>query len=163
MHVRTIGARGSGGVAGLGRRSPGAGERLPIDEVDGHEFGRNEHGVIMSWLIRILIGIALGGIILFDAGSITINFFGLDNSAEEIANGIAVQRGAGDLVDQRSLEEEATEAARNAGARLVSVSVDNEGILHLKLRRKATTLLVGRFSATKDWAKATATAEAATR
>jgi hypothetical protein len=48
---------GSGGVAGLGRRSPSAGEQVPIDEVDGHALGgREESPAPRSQVRRIFFG-----------------------------------------------------------------------------------------------------------
>lgn len=121
---------------------------------------RDERGLIVSWLVKLVIGFVVVGVVLFDAGAIIVNFFTLDSKAQEIA--IAVTTGSvGANLSERQVEEMATELARQAEARLVALEVDNvERIVRVTLRRRADTLVVGRISFIKDWARATAEGQA---
>jgi hypothetical protein len=124
--------------------------------------GGNERGVIADWLVKVVVGIGLTGVVLFDAGSIVINFFGLDSVASEVAVDVSTQVGAGGLDTQRQIEAAAGQVAEAKGAKLVSAHVDAEGVLHVKVKRVATTIVVGRIGAIKQWARATAEGSSST-
>ncbi|MDQ3958412.1 MAG: hypothetical protein M3273_08840 [Actinomycetota bacterium] len=132
---------------------------------------RDERALITSWLIRLLVGLALVGVVLFDAGSIVVNYLSLDSTADEIAVSVSTLVGSGSAsvpnakCDRRSglqICREVQELAREAGARLVEASFDSEGVFHLTVRRAADTLIVERIGAIEDWGRATASARAAT-
>ena len=120
---------------------------------------RDERGIIVSWLVKLLIGLALVSVVLFDAGAIAVNAFTLSSTASDIANALAtsVQQSGSASVSQSELEGQAKDLAHDAGAKLVSVTVDtNERVVKVKIRRKADTLIVSRVSAFEDWGRATA-------
>ena len=125
---------------------------------------RDERGVIASWFARIAITTAVVGVILFDAGSIAVNFFGLDATADDIAVKVSnTAKGMADGANATTLEGEARALAKEADARLVEFEysdVDNR--ITLTIKRKANTLIVSRISAIEDWGKATAESQAAT-
>lgn len=52
--------------------------------------------------------------------------------------------------------------ARNAGAKLVRAVVDAHGILHIRLTRRAHTILVAHIGPISDWAKAAAKSRSST-
>lgn len=146
---------------------------VPADNrvVDLRELGRDERGVVVTWLLRVLVGIALAGIVLFDAGSIVVNFFSLDGTADEVAAAVAADVFTGtqptpNLECKRRMEipicRKVYEVARDKGVRVVSARFDQEGGFYVELRRTADTLIVGRISAIEDWATATASAESDT-
>ena len=126
---------------------------------------RDERGVVISWLVKLLLGLAVFGVILFDAGSIIVNFFGLDSAADEIAVAVSTSVRSGEIApnDRSSLETATKELAKEAKAKLVSVNVDQDGVLHVRLKRTAKTLIVGRIGPIKKWAKATADGRAGTK
>lgn len=139
--------------------------------MDPGRFCRDEQGLVVSWLVRILVGIALVGIVLFDAGAIAVNFFTLDGTADEVAVEVTAEVAAGAPVtpnlqcDRRSRVPACVTAyrvAKDYDVRVVSASYDQEGVFHVTLRRTAETLIVGRINAIEDWAKASASARAAT-
>lgn len=114
----------------------------------------DERGFIISWLAKLAIGFVLVGILVFDGGSILINFFTLDSTADEIA--IKLTTGDfGRTLNEAALTREAEELAKEAGARLVDLTVDGNLVL-VTLRRRADTLVVGRIGWIADWARATA-------
>ena len=120
--------------------------------------------MIASWFARIAITTAVVGVILFDAGSIAVNFFGLDATADDIAvrvSNLAKEQSA--TATAAGLEAEARKLTKEADAKLVSFEysdVDNQ--IKLTIRREANTLIVSRIGAIEDWGKATAESQAAT-
>lgn len=123
---------------------------------------RNEDGLIVGWLVKLAVGLAITAVVLFDAGSIAVNFFGLDSTADDIAVKVSTTLQPGQPVDQLALESEAKALAKEASAKLVKVEVDAEGRVHVYLRRVAKTLIVRLIGPAKDWAKATAEGVAGT-
>ena len=123
----------------------------------------NEHGVIADWLLKLIAGIAIVGVIMFDAGSVLVNFFTLDSTAEDIATSITLSLANKEIgATPREVELKAKELAKEAQVRLVKAEIDTEGVLHVKLRRTASTVVVSRIGPIEDWAKATADADAST-
>lgn len=123
---------------------------------------KDERGIIVGWLVRLGVGLAVAAVVLFDAGSIAVNFFGLDSTADEIAVEVSTDLQPGQPVDQDALQAEAKALAKEASAKLVKVEVDAEGRVHVHLRRVAKTLIVRLIGPAKDWAKATAEGVAGT-
>jgi hypothetical protein len=123
----------------------------------------NERGVIADWLLKLIAGIAIAGVILFDGGSVLVNFFTLDSTADEITTSITLAL-ADDEIEptQRDLELKAEELAAEAQVKLVRAKLDPDGHFRIKLRRTASTVVVGKIGPIEDWAKATADAEVAT-
>ena len=146
---------------------------LPVDNegVSLRAFARDESGLVVAWLVRLLVGFALAAVVLFDAGSIVVNFFTLDGSVEEVALEVVTRVGSGADVTpnlkctRRSVDTTCRavyEVAREEGVRVVSAHFDQEGIFHVEAKRTADTLIVGRIDAIADWATATASAQADT-
>jgi hypothetical protein len=99
----------------------------------------------MDFFLKVIIGLIIGGIIIFDAGSIAVNFFSLDATADDIAN--AVSTGGGQSIDvtQREIETEAAILAEEAGAKLIGAELDEEGFVTITLRRSADTIVAGKI------------------
>ena len=114
----------------------------------------DESGVVLSWLIRVLIGLALFGLVIFDAGSVAVNYFGLDSRADEIAFDAAELFDGPGTPSQRVLEDEVRKLARESKARTLEVIVA-EDKLRIKIRRHASTLVVSRIGFMKKWGIAT--------
>lgn len=125
-------------------------------------IARDERGIIVGWIAKVLIGLAIAGILIYDAGSIVINFFTLDSKAEEIAIQLTTDVSPTNISAQ-DIQDEALALATEAEARLVKVEVDPVArVVKITLRRRADTLIVGRVSFIKDWARATAEGQAGT-
>jgi len=126
---------------------------------------RDDRGVVLNWLVKVIIAFAIGGVILFDAGSILVNFFGLDGAADEIANMLATDVSSGKLNvnDETTIEDVARKEARKREAKLTKFDIDAKGQIHVRLRRSAETLVVSRISPIEDWAESTAEGKAATQ
>lgn len=120
----------------------------------------DERGLIMGWFGKMLIGFVVLGVAIFDGGSILVNFFTLDSRADEIAVELTTGVTPGSL-SLSSIEPRAREAARASGARLISVTIEGN-VVRVTLRRKASTLVVGRIGPLEDWTRATADGQAGT-
>jgi hypothetical protein len=123
----------------------------------------DERGVVVDWLARLILGLAVAGVLVFDSGSLVVNYVGLDSTADDIANILATDISSGDLSTQFTLENRAKELAGDAGARVVGIGIDPQGVLDLRLKRKANTLVVRYIGPLKEWTVATAKARASTK
>lgn len=118
----------------------------------------NERGFIVNWIARLVIWFFIVAVVLFDGGSILINFFTLDSTANEIAVQISTDA-TGQTLRPDALQAEAQALATGAGATLVAARVENN-IVYITLEREADTLVIGRIGWIEDWARATADGQA---
>ena len=120
--------------------------------------------VLISWLMKLVIGFALVGILIFDGGTLAVNFFGLDSSADTIAQQLArdVADHTIDATRPDELEQRGKELAHKANARLRKAIIDDQGVVHVRLTREATTLVLSHIGALDKYNKATADATAST-
>lgn len=112
--------------------------------------------MITGWLIKLLIGFAITAVVIFDGGSILVNFFTLDSTADDIAIAVSTDIAGGTSPNAQLLEDRAEELARGSDARLIDFSIDQDQVVHVTIRRRASTLVVGKIGWIKDWARATA-------
>lgn len=135
-------------------------------------FVRDERGVVTGWFVRVFLGLAIAGVILFDAAALVVNFFGLDSAADEMAIALSIE------VDNRPTRSvlncdvknvsvsgppfcsEAHRLAQEIKATLLEASVDQEGIVRVRLRRTAETVLVRRLGFLKKYGVARAQGQA---
>lgn len=140
---------------------------------DNHPMSiRDERGIVADWLVKLVIGFAIFGVIAFDAGSILVNYFTLDSGADDVAIGVSTTVGTSSSASQWTDEEirDLAKAEVNAddggvdGARVLKegTSIDDAGIVRIRLRRVASTLIVERIGAIAKWARATANGQAGT-
>ena len=118
----------------------------------------DERGGIVKWLI----GLAIFGVIAFDAGSIIYNIFSLDAAADDIAVEVTTGATFDSVNNPGILKAKAKELATDKDAKLIEFSIGTDGIVRLTLRRRAHTLVVSRISAIEDWARATGSGQAST-
>lgn len=139
--------------------------------VDLRAFHRDERGIIISWLVRILLGLALLGVVVFDAGAIAVNYFAVDKTADEVALAVSTALKTGTPAspnvecNRRSTVPACVtvyDIARDHGVKIVSARFDEQGVFYVHLRSTARTLVVRRVGAIEGWGKASASAEAAT-
>lgn len=145
--------------------------RVDNQAVNLNELVRDERGIVVSWLLRVVVALALAGVVLFDAGSIVVNFFSVDSAADELALEVVTQVGSGaEVVPNRDCTRRAIDptckavyaVAKDKGIRIVSARFDQEGVFHVETRRTAKTLIVRHIGAISDWATARASAQADT-
>ncbi|MDQ3984994.1 MAG: hypothetical protein M3280_00615 [Actinomycetota bacterium] len=130
----------------------------------------NDSGVVLNWLVKLILGLAIGGVVLFDAGSIVVNFFGLDSDADEVANLVATDIAGGNLPesDLNAIEQcpknpslndtcrQLHRRARKKSAKLTEAHVDAKGNLKITLERTADTLIVEKIGPIEDWGEQSA-------
>ena len=123
----------------------------------------DERGIVVAWLVRLVLGLAVAGLILFEVGAIAVNAFTLSSTAGDIAVALSTSAAASGAAgpNEGQLENEGQRLAEEAGATLVSIEVDRSNrVVYVTLRRKADTLFDQRFSAIKGWGRATAEGQA---
>ncbi|HJR45220.1 MAG TPA: hypothetical protein VJ927_06400 [Actinomycetota bacterium] len=135
-------------------------------------FTRDERGIVADWLVKIVIGLAIFGVIGYDVGSILVNTFTLDSAADDIAVGVSLDIGAASRASQytpdevwrlaKARVEDEDEGVEGARVAKEGTFIDPTGVVHIKLRRAASTLIVERIGAIEDWARATADGQAGT-
>jgi len=125
----------------------------------------DERGVVLDWFLKLAVVGGMLAVVLFDFGSIAVNTVGLESTVDEIAHSLSVSVADDTLnaVDNAALMEAARPTARQARARIVKVSVDIEGRVHIRIRRRADTLLLARIGPLSHWGVATADGSALTQ
>jgi hypothetical protein len=118
--------------------------------------------MISGWLVRMVFIFAGVAVLLFDAGSIAVNFFTLDNKADEIAVslGTSITNREINPFNSREVTKAAEDIAEDADAKLVKAELGKDGSVTVRIRRTADTLVIGRFKQLRDWVRATADARA---
>ena len=119
-----------------------------------HDMRRStdESGVILDWFLKVGLVLAAIGVVLFDFGSIAVNNFTLSSAAEDVAVAVSITvsdspRLATSFADleiyNMAVEEVDDEANGATSARVMKkgTHIDDEGIVHVRLRRKAKTLV----------------------
>ncbi|MGH2817046.1 MAG: hypothetical protein ACRDJS_01130 [Actinomycetota bacterium] len=132
---------------------------------------RNERGIIADWLVKVVIGMVVFGVILFDVGAILVNFFTLDSAADDVAVAVSTDVGAGDVrqfTDHEIFQmvkvvvDSPDNGVKDARVLRRGTGIDDDGVITIRLRRIADTLIVDRIGAIEDWAKATTNGRAGT-
>ena len=130
----------------------------------------DQRGIVISWLVKVTLFLAVVGVFVFDAGSIVVNIFTLDSAADDtaIALSLIVDPRTVGLDDRRVFEQSqllvASDETLASDARVIEngTHLDDQGVVHVKLVRVADTLVVDQFTALKKWARATAEGSAST-
>ncbi len=112
--------------------------------------GKDESGIIVSWFLKVALILVVIAVVGFDVGSIVVNTVSLSSSAEDVAVAVSVtvaDSSATTFSDTQiyDLAVEVVEDETNgvAGARVVrkGTRIDEQGIVHVRLRRRADTLV----------------------
>ena len=119
---------------------------------------RNERGVVLEWLARTVLFLVLLSVVLFDGASAAVNYIGLQGVVDETAAAVSADLSGTNRPTTAEIAEEAHTLAVENGARLVKAEIDSHGVVVIKMRRTAKTLVLGRIAAAKKWVNATAVA-----
>lgn len=133
-------------------------------------FHRDERGVIVSWFAKLAVFMVVLGVIVFDAGSIIVNQVSLDSTADEIAIAVSLAVDQGPSITLFTDEEIwrlAKEAAATEGITKIRIlkkgtDVDDEGVVHIRLRRRANTLVAKYIPPLEKYTIATVSGQAGT-
>jgi hypothetical protein len=109
-------------------------------------------GIVTGWLFRIVFGLALTGVALFEAGSVIFSTVQADNAARTAAQeAVATYARAHDVEAARA---DADREAAREGAVVVSFSADSEGVggqsrVTVVVERPAKTLIINHIGPLK--------------
>ncbi|HET6816935.1 MAG TPA: hypothetical protein VFH66_06885 [Mycobacteriales bacterium] len=122
--------------------------------------GRDSGSIVLGWLTKLMVILLLSGVVLFDFVSVGVAHM----SASDDAN-TAAQAAACDWTHQHSVQSayDAAVSAISSPAERVLVrgfQIDNDGSVHLLLRRDVTTLVAYRIGPLKKYTVAIAHGEA---
>ena len=132
---------------------------------------RGEDGIVVDWLVKIVIVLGVLGVIGYDVGSILVNRVTLDGSADDMAVALSLvfqNAPASEFTTDEVFRETKTlletEHDGAGGAKVVrrGTFLDPQGVVHVKLRRKADTLIAKYISFFDDWVRATGEGTAGT-
>lgn len=132
---------------------------------------RDESGIIVSWLVRIVLLLAVIGVVGFDLGSIVVNNVTLSSSAETVAVTVSLavdEAPVGTFPDTRiydlavDIVESESEGVDGAHVVRKGTELDDEGIVHIRLRRRAETLVTDLIGPLKKYTVATGNGQAGT-
>ena len=120
---------------------------------------KDESGVIVSWLVKVGLVLLVIGVVGFDVGSIIVNNWTLSTAAEDVAVSVSVsadERGSTSMADSQiyDLAVEVVEGEEEGveGAKVLrkGTLIDDEGVVHVRLRRRAETLITHLIGPLKD-------------
>jgi hypothetical protein len=122
----------------------------------------DDSGVVLTWLVKVLFFLSALGLIVYEIGAVTVNFLGLDASADDIAVRLssATQQ---EPKNEAQLKERAKVLAKDIGARLVRLKLKpRDHTLTIVLTRRAPTLVIDKIPPLEGWAKATVSGKSGT-
>lgn len=112
--------------------------------------------IILGWLVKLVLSLAIVGVVAFEAGAVVVARVGADGAANDAANEAAFVYARG--ADAEAAQEAAAEEASRNDARLVDFSVDGEGAaVVVTIAKKAKTLFLHRIGTTRSWSEARST------
>jgi hypothetical protein len=123
----------------------------------------DERGIILNWILRIFLGVALAGLILYEAGAVVIATVNADNAARS-----AAQEAVSTFSHSHNVEEAKKDAQKQAAAedavvvdfQASSAGAGGQESVTLTVRKKAKTLLIHKIGFLKRFASSTATSTA---
>jgi Flp pilus assembly protein TadG len=121
----------------------------------------DERGIVVSWLIKVVLGIALVGLVFVEGGSIVFTKLQVQDTAESGATA-----GVGYLSQNPADCNGAGEVAattvndKDPEVQITEINCLQDGRFRLSVRKEASTILVGQISAIENWAVAQSTATA---
>jgi len=105
--------------------------------------------VISRWLLKLIIGIALAGLIVFELGSPLVTRTILDGQAHDAANDAAHEYYQNHDADRARAV--AQQDADGDSAQLAAFDVDEQGTVRVTLSKQARSYVLHNFGPTKDW------------
>ncbi len=125
----------------------------PCRMTPGPGCPRDQGGIVLGWLARLVVVIAAAGLLAFDAVSVGVTRLAVADAARTVASRAA---GAWGESHERRRAYEAALAAARASDPTAQVPpdrfrIDPDGAVHLELRRTAHTVVLGHVPALRRW------------
>ena len=106
----------------------------------------SDSGQVSSWLIKLILGVAIGGTIVLEFGAVGINRLQAGDIASTAASEAGITYSVSNSRD--SAEERAEEEVERNGAELIGFNVSLErDEVSVSLRKRASTRLIHRITA----------------
>ena len=114
--------------------------------------------MISSWLVKVVLGIAVIGFAVLELGSPLIARAQADDAAHNIADGVGFELSEGGQVTQERVDATCGEEGAKESVELLSCEVDQNGHVQVRVQKEAWSLLLEKWSVTEDWYRPTARA-----
>ena len=114
--------------------------------------------MISSWLVKVVLGIALLGFAVLELGSPLIARAQSDDAAHNIADGVAFELTEGGAPTQQRLDDACRAEGAKEDVELLSCTIDSSGHVQVRVRKEAWSLLLDKWSVTEDWYRPTSRA-----
>lgn len=116
--------------------------------------------MIAGWLIKILVSVALMGLVGYEVASPLITRAQVDDVAHTTAD--AAARELADTGDEARAQAKAEAlVAAKIGMNLNSFAVGTSGQVHVTVSKKAGSIVLDRFAATRGWYEIEVSADSA--
>ncbi len=113
-------------------------------------------GIITGWLLKLVLSLAIFGLVAFEAGAIVVAKVTIEDIAGDAVAAAAQEYRSSQ--NQDAAEKAASEVAESKGAVLEAFSVvENGKAVVVTLSKPAKTLFVHRIGVTDGWAVARST------
>ena len=113
-------------------------------------------GIITGWLLKLVISLAIFGVVAFEAGAIVVAKVTIEDIAGDAVAAAAQEYRTTHNADEA--EQAAREVAQAKGAVLQAFSVvENGNAVVVTVSKPAKTLFIHRIGVTKSWAVASST------
>lgn len=118
-------------------------------------------GIVLGWLTRLTVILAVGGVFLFDAISLGATKATLADQAALTARSASETWQQTKSAQRAFAEAERTASDLNATNHVLvrGFRIDQDGTVHLVLRREASTIVLYRWSTSRAWTKIRAEGE----
>lgn len=123
---------------------------------------RDERGIIVGWIVKLFLGLALFGIALFEAGAIIVSRVTIDRISIDAAQEAGLEYGRSKSTTKARKVAETFAEQNDAELLDFEILNDGERIL-VTVEKHASTLFVDRIPGIKDYATARATNTAPVR
>lgn len=121
----------------------------------------DERGLVAGWAVKLILFLALLGVVIYDGAAIAVNMFQLDGISHDVA--VEVSESTDEQNSILLLERSAKKIARAHDARLVSLELsEDKEVLRVTVRRDADTVMVSRISGISHWGQTSATGKSFT-
>jgi hypothetical protein len=107
--------------------------------------------MVGSWLLKIILGIALVGLAILEIGSPLIARAQADDAAHEVANEAALTYGGRQTPE--ALQERCEQVAFDKNVELVEPGcfINDRGDVEVRVRKEALSVVLKNWSVTESW------------
>jgi hypothetical protein len=126
----------------------------------GTHFGHDTGSIVVGWLTKLVVALALVGVMAFDALSVGAAHVSASDDANQAA--AAAQSDWLNSHDVQSAYNAAAESLTNSSEQVLTrgFSIEPDGSVHLLLQRTATTLVLNRIGPLRKYTVFTTAGEA---